>query len=57
MDKLNLVDVKDLGIDLLKTSRIKLNDSFINRVLTQKEKDELSTKVNNNSKKQYIATI
>ncbi len=57
MDKFNLIDVDDLGIDLLKTSRIKLNDSFINRVLTPKEKEELSTKSNNNSKKQYIATV
>ncbi len=57
MDKLNLINIKDVGIEILKTSRIKLNNAFIDKILSDKEKVEFNQKKNNASKKQYLATI
>ncbi len=57
MDSFNIKDFQDVGIDLLKTSRIKLNDAFIKKILSTKELEEFNSKTTKQAKIQYLATV
>ena len=44
-----------VGIDIVNIQRVKLNDSFIELVLTPEEQKELSERHTESSKKEYLA--
>ena len=44
-----------IGVDIVKISRIELNDLFINRILTTDEKEALLTRKSVESRREFVA--